>query len=128
MKTFAETRGEKPFDWNKALREDTISDEKWEEMENLAKSWVTCACGNQCSVLERTESGSPKDDILAKLGGDYGFFAAIKARDVEASLHMLSLIEQRSAFLIKRKEREIQEKIEELKQEMLVINPSYEVD
>jgi hypothetical protein len=111
MKTYAQTEGQKSFDWNKFLNRENISDSEWFEAAARASSWITCACGNQCSVIPRETNGIPKDKALLALGGgDGGFYTAIKNRDIESARHLLHMIELRSAFLIEvAKKQELEE-------------------
>ncbi len=111
MKTYAQTRGDKSFNWNKFLNREYISESEWIKAEARAGSWVTCACGNQCSIIPRETNGMPKDKTLSTLGGgDGGFYSAIKNRDVESARHLLHMIELRSAFLIEAtKKQELEE-------------------
>ena len=102
IKTYSEIWGREAFDWNKALSAKVISIKTWDELRHKAGDWVTCACGNQCAIIPRSESGRPLDELLATLGGkDFGFYGAIVRRDKEEALHLLKLIELRSAYLIK---------------------------
>ena len=41
---------------------------KREEAMLLSRSWVTCACGNTCSIIPRFKSGKPKNNKLFKYG------------------------------------------------------------
>jgi hypothetical protein len=72
-KSFAETNNQTPFDWNKALQQDPaeISEAQLAELNALSKSWVTCACGNQCHIIPRGEAGAPEDDLLNGLGRSF---------------------------------------------------------
>lgn len=108
MKTYAETRGAAPFNWTQWLTQQEeliksgqpLSDPEWEGAKTRAKSWVTCACGNQCAVIPRNSEGKPYDTVLTEIGGDSGFFSAIQDHNPTAALHFLSLIEQHSVYLI----------------------------
>ncbi len=114
MKTYAQTRGDKSFDWNQFLSRDDISESEWSRANSRASSWVTCACGNQCSIIPRESNGMPKDPILSRLGGgDGGFYTAIKNQDVATARHLLHLIELRSAFLIQDVRKQKREKAKE---------------
>jgi hypothetical protein len=105
IKTYSEVEGKEAFDWNKALSAKVISIKTWDELRHKAGDWVTCACGNQCAIIPRSsDTGRPLDELLATLGGgggDGGFYGAIVRRDKEEALHLLKLIELRSAYLIK---------------------------
>jgi hypothetical protein len=100
MKTYSEVNGKEPFDWYKALKAENISEEDWDKLEKMSNDWVTCACGNQCTVLERENDGRPRDLILYFLGGKDGFTKAIIENNKEEALNLLNLIELRSQFLI----------------------------
>jgi len=113
-KTYAETKGEQPFDWNRALAnppEPYSTDHA--ALMNRSRSWVTCACGNQCAILPRYsfqerrltrapehfyEEGTPRDAELMELGGQF-HGAIISAAWTEAQ-RTLAAIERRSAQLI----------------------------
>lgn len=109
-KTFAETQGKKRFDWNAFLdfadRHGIQSPQiNWHIADKLARSWVTCACGNQCAVIPRAGAdaesglgGAPDDRRLRNLGLD--FMYEIEARDVVSARATLKKIERRSAELI----------------------------
>jgi hypothetical protein len=72
MKTYAHQNGEDALDWNKLLTEVQIADiAALCRMSQWAKSWVTCACGQQCAVIPRKDSGCPKDVTLAIHGADF---------------------------------------------------------
>lgn len=104
MKTFAETRGELPFDWNAFLNKKKHDSYDWFHAEWLAKSWVTCACGNQCHIiprerrLRRSADGAPKDYRLLELGKK--FYGAICEKRIGEAKEILAKIEIRSAELI----------------------------
>src|SRR6266853_2146737 len=102
-KTFAETQGIAPFDWNKAL-DDVISvspdNDTCNYLANKAESWVTCACGNQCAIIPRyDDEGEPRDCDLADLG--YKFYSSVGAKNFIKAKTILRDIEARSAILIK---------------------------
>lgn len=67
MKTYARAEGEKEFDWNKFLKKEKFTEEELDDADYKASDWVTCACGNMCSIIPR-EDGQPLDKRLAKLG------------------------------------------------------------
>lgn len=101
MKTYSESQGKKPFNWNEFLNRKNITDDEWFYAMKLADNWVTCACGNQCEVIERDiHSGSPLDSELMKLGHD--FYIDIKYKNKYDAKETLKKIEKRSAFLIER--------------------------
>lgn len=89
IKTFTETREEKTFDWNSALSKDCkeINLKESCKLESLAKSWVTCACGNQCYIIPRYNDGRPKDEKLSILGESFHHHAIYPMhRELESSL------------------------------------------
>jgi hypothetical protein len=109
--TYAEVKGKSSFDWGKALALDfsEMSFRQMDEMVVLSKSWVTCACGNQCSVIPRDNCGSPLDSVLEELGSE--FHNIIRAMRLAYSringnvhrrnaIDVLRTIEERSAILI----------------------------
>lgn len=95
-KTYAETRGEPPFDWWKALDNPTAFADN--ELAVKAGAWVTCACGNQCAIIPRFQDGQPKDDELDSLG--MRFYAAVESGNWSLAKITLRQIESRSSFLI----------------------------
>lgn len=107
--TYSETVGEKPFDWNKFLNKARITEKEWDDAFTKAHSWTTCACGNQCAVIPRDEKGKPDDELLVTLGGDNGFYGAIKDKNVAEAKHFLEMIEIRSSYLIRKHFDEMRE-------------------
>lgn len=98
MKTYTESKGYKPFNWNEFLNKENISEEEWIEAEELAENWVTCACGNQCDVIPRDYFGEPKDWELFELG--HNFAKVIESKNISSAKEILKGIEERSAYLI----------------------------
>ena len=99
MITYAEKKGEKPFDWNKFL--ENPPEWGWEEHLDacdLSCQWVTCACGNQCDIIPRYPIGSPVDEELQYMGID--FDCEIKRAKWQKAKEILAKIEKRSAELI----------------------------
>lgn len=68
MKKYVETQGKAPFDWNAFLVKFEYTKEELTEGLTLARSWVTCACGNLCDIIPREQEGAPEDMYLASLG------------------------------------------------------------
>lgn len=97
--TYAQDNGSEPFDWNRFLNypQSGIS---WKNAEHLASSWITCACGNQCSAIDRHDNGSPEDDKLRQYGAQ--FYRCILFRQKAAAREVLKQIERRSAYLIRK--------------------------
>lgn len=112
MKSYTEKRGLEKFDWREALTSQTIN---WLDLANRSKSWVACACGNLCDVIPRDTEGAPVDKTLKALGGDQGFHYAIRMNDAEDALAILDLIEERSAYLIRKERDNLFKKLESLK-------------
>lgn len=98
MTTYAETKGEAPFDWNAFLNQETITEEEWKEAFNLAANWVTCACGNLCDAIPRDKYDFPKDQILIELGVE--FAGDICDKDISSAKITLQRIEERSAQVL----------------------------
>lgn len=107
-KTYAETVGEVPFDWNLFLADPPLADTR-EHLEacTRAQYWTTCACGNQCAIIPRENTdavgssrrGSPSDGTLNGLGHQfYRFICGANWRDARTTL---AAIEARSAVLIR---------------------------
>lgn len=101
MTTYTATQQQEPFDWNKALDEAIAEPEKADEADLLSRaaSWTTCAVGSLCDKIPRSPLGQPEDDLLWELGGQ--FYSEIDDRQYPAAKHTLSLIEARSAELLK---------------------------
>lgn len=101
MKTYAEENEEEPFDWNQWL-EDAMQGKHsfadWEEANELAEDWVTCACGNQCKLIPRTSAGEPLDDMLIRLGVQ--FSSHIRNLEYVKAKKTLAAIERRSAQIL----------------------------
>lgn len=110
-RTYAETTGHAPFDWNKWL-DDAI--EKTPDQDELhaaairAREWTTCAVGNACAIIPRSELGEPQDEILASLGQSFysklhiaqGWPEDVKDH-LESAKEILGKIEERAAIVIK---------------------------
>ena len=96
LPSFAESRNKDAFDWWDALN----NPEKYgiRLLDDMASNWVTCACGNQCSLIPRDRFGAPVDGYLAGLGSIFCY--NIYAREWEMAKDTLQKIEMRSAALI----------------------------
>ncbi|GAB3975504.1 hypothetical protein GCM10028806_33210 [Spirosoma terrae] len=112
MKTYAESQGQKPFDWWKALKTPMDLIPMWKTLWDLSSDWVTDACGYQSNLITRDVEGRPKDPELEILGFDFSravgeaFQAAtnhhqtkfgIAVQQAQAYLHE---IEKRAEFLL----------------------------
>lgn len=60
--------GEKYFDWYAFLKQEVFTQDELDDAAGKASDWVTCACGNQCAILDRNEWGEPEDQKLAEIG------------------------------------------------------------
>jgi hypothetical protein len=99
--TYAETQGEHPFDWNAFLERAIrcgIDQHEAARVEALARGWVTCACGSQCSELERKSDGTPFDFNLRTNGQT--FYHQIRNQSWSLAKITLNSIELRSAELL----------------------------
>lgn len=101
--SFAEANGKKPFNWHKFIELgilDQLTQEQKEKGIMLAKSWVTCACGNQCKLIPREEfiKGRPDDDILYSLGNLFAIL--VKIERYESAKFIIKKIEKRSSQII----------------------------
>lgn len=68
---YVEREKQEPLDWNLELSKTEFTVAEIQELSKLAGNWVTCACGNLCEVIPRTEDGKPKDDQLRLLGTEF---------------------------------------------------------
>lgn len=111
MKTYSEEEGREPFDWNKFLDKDEFTLDELKDACSRAGSWVTCAVGNQCSVIPRDEIGEPIDMDLFNLGLKFHYsilnmhesnenHGIVYGIYIEEAREVLDKIEKRSAELI----------------------------
>lgn len=77
--------------------DDYMTNKKWENAVDKAGDWVTCACGNQCSIIPRI-GNAPIDGKLYTLGLE--FPSAIADGDFLGAMEILHKIEERSCELI----------------------------
>ena len=104
-KTFCETFDIPAFDWNKALNEAErlqsgcrLDQNEFDDLRSRSDDWVTCACGNQCAIIPRQDTGQPRDVQLMLLG--VSFAESVAIRDWAQAKLTLEQIEARSAVLI----------------------------
>lgn len=71
IKTYAESEGEKPFDWNKFLNKKKYKENELKNAFDLSINWVTYTCGNQYSIIPHNKYKKPKDIKLKELGEDF---------------------------------------------------------
>lgn len=106
MKTYTEICGRDPFNWNEFLNKGDWSREELADAYERSSGWVTCAVGNQCSVIPRDGDGKPFDKELQRLGVGFYYFlssAAISedpAIEIGKAKKILVKIEERSSKLI----------------------------
>jgi len=99
MITYIQTKGNKPFNWFEVLKREKIDRKKWNNLAKLSVSWVTCAVGNQCSIIPRDDmDGEPMDNKLKVLG--FNFHQYIKTENRKGALDILEKIEIRSSEII----------------------------
>lgn len=128
IKTYAQEHRQ-AFDWNKFLSKNPGSHTKHErrEAEDKASSWVTCACGNQCSIIPREEDTgydddpAPLDSKLNRLGVQ--FYRDIENAHSEYEFEgknsyaqarkTLRKIEERSAILIRQEHAKLVKKLKD---------------
>lgn len=101
MKTYAETKGLAPYDWNdfldRAIRGE-VSKSESEEAKELAEGWPTCACGSQCDRILRDRLGLPKDRELRILG--FSFCGSMVTGSYRRAKDTLERIEFRSSEIL----------------------------
>lgn len=96
---FQEENPTKPiFNWPLFLARTDQTREEWDEANDRAGDWVTCACGNQCAAIPRDHHGEPRDEVLAALGMD--FYDAIDCENAEEARQVLDKIEARSIDIL----------------------------
>lgn len=105
--TYAESRDEAPFNWNIFLQQaiktrgKSVDEKTFLKVSALSESWVTCACGNQCSILDRDYDGEPCDKTLYNEG--MKFMDNVQDKEWGKAKLTLARIEKRSAKLIEEK-------------------------
>lgn len=67
-------------------------------LSDMAKEWVTCACGELCKKLKRRRGGAPEDPFLYNYGTEFNY--AIKQRDWNYAKLVLEQIEKRTIELL----------------------------
>ncbi len=100
MKTYAETKRKKPFNWFTFLRKNKKTTREITKAIHRARDWITCACGVQCGIIPRMDNGEPKDKILS--GHGINFYLSVQHQSWFSAEDSLHAIEKRSAILIKR--------------------------
>jgi len=68
--SYAEQKGKEIFDWNAFFKKKTYTLKELRAATIRSGNWVTCACGNQCAILERDDA-EPTDERLRYLGTDF---------------------------------------------------------
>ena len=89
------------WDWYAFLDASKEVKEKYSnEAYDLSSGWVTCACGQVCSVLPKGKhSNAPLDNELGDLGED--FSSEIEVDQWGSAKVILYKIEARTIFLLK---------------------------
>jgi hypothetical protein len=104
--TFAETTGNKPFNWFNFLSKAIEASDNGtrvanrDKAEGLSQDWVMCACGHQCKIIPRDSDNAPKDARLSRLGLD--FCDHVTSEEYLKALGTLTLIEHRAGVIIDR--------------------------
>tara|TARA_R110000737_G_scaffold171943_1_gene197445 strand:+ start:2811 stop:3152 length:342 start_codon:yes stop_codon:yes gene_type:complete len=90
----------KNWDWYAYLdASEEVKEEYNNEAYDLSSDWVTCACGQVCSVLPKGEhANAPLDNELGDLGVD--FCSEIEIKDWGNAKTTLDKIEKRTIFLL----------------------------
>lgn len=100
--TYFEEQTGQTFNWLSFLSKEDYTHEEWDNAVGRAGNWVSCACGNQCAIIPRYETGNmqgqPVDITLHDLG--MRFFNNIKYKDIDTAKETLIAIEKRSSELI----------------------------
>lgn len=102
--SYSAAHGNKPFDWPVFLRLKKPTDAQWAEVDELAKDWAKCPCGNQHKLIPRDGDGRPEDSILARFGGrsdDESFEWALRQRDLQSARELFDLIELRASHVLR---------------------------
>lgn len=92
--------GRGSYDWNAAL--DTppkVGTPRHLQLTKRARSWVTCAVGNQCASIPRDSDGGPLDPDIFEAG--QAFSEHIRYAEWEDAKETLAKIEFIAARLIK---------------------------
>ena len=123
MKKYSEYNRKKPFDWYTFLNKKTYTQKELDKAQDLAGSWVTCACGNQCTIIPRDEEGCPLDEVLRNLGLEFTeklvdmdtYFkkeshSSIFELSRKDALKILDKIEKRSTLIINKTVKELEKK------------------
>ena len=114
METYAEKNGEEKFDWYYVLKAkiEDLPTYSNKELSEKSISWITCACGNQCSVIERYDSGIPKDKVLYTLGKNFNDY--INKQQWKKAKKCLDKIEKQASKLIAEKKEKYINFLEDL--------------
>ena len=111
--TYTESKNKPPFDWYKFLNKEKYTFDELYDKLNLSRNWVTCACGNQCSVIPRYENGCPIDGKLSALGIKFTRYIKLMCNNLDLdnkysflefknlALEILGQIEERSSEILK---------------------------
>lgn len=114
-KSYAEANGHQVVDWKKELQL-LIGGEESKVDLGLVEKWETCCIGQQSELIERDGTAYPEDEILRAFGCQ--FAVAIKGKQFEEALSICEMADVRCAFLVKKLEKTIRERIAEKKVEL----------
>lgn len=84
--------------WEERIERARVSGSFTEQDREDAAVWVTCACGEQTSLIRRRATGEPLDVTLAMLGCD--FSNAVASNSLDRAERILRSIEIRAASVI----------------------------
>ena len=107
---YSETKSKWIYDWPTIiddLEADHYTAAGKNECVKAAANWPTCACGNQCSTIERLRTGEPYDDELTRRGA---FFAT----DIRALAYNVAAMRDTNAFCARRTLAAIEKRSAEL--------------
>lgn len=101
---YFELKAQHPFNWYEALKQ-VMSEPNpktrfliSQDLKLLSQNWITCACGNQCNIIPRSDTGEPDDEILSEQG--LRFMEFVGREEYDKAIECLDIIEKRSAELI----------------------------
>ena len=116
MKTYAQSVGKEPFDWENFLNSENISKEQWDYAKQISQSWKTCPCGNMSVLIKRESANAalrpsrPMDEILYILGNSEHFHSAIENENQDDALDYFKMMKIREKQLLREIEKELKEK------------------
>lgn len=111
------------INWNTVIDRMEAGDydgDDYDEWDERANDWVTCACGNQCEAIPRGYTGAPKDAELFRLGGQFPvtlevLHEAVEVGQGKASLKVSADVARQCLADIERRSSEILAEMEAVK-------------